>query len=265
MNIFIRKLALILLTLRKIHPTALTNKNELQLLLNKLKPVTCGKQLIRIGPEGDGGYLVPDDLAEIKACFSPGVDCMSGFEKDCAKLGMKVFMADKSVEKPSESHELFHFSKKFIGVTTNDDFMTLDDWVASSMPEPQDELLLQMDIEGSEYEVFLGASDRLLKRFRIIVVEFHLLDELWNYPFFQLLSRVFDKLLQTHSCVHNHPNNHAGFIKRGNMKIPLVTELTFLRNDRISNPSFIKTFPHPLDCDNYTTLPTLSLPECWYK
>lgn len=32
--------------------------------------------------------------------------------------------------------------------------MTLDDWVKSSMPKSQDELLLQIDIEGFEYEVF---------------------------------------------------------------------------------------------------------------
>ena len=264
MNKFIKNLVLNILSAKKIHATELTDKNKLQSLLNTLKPISCGKELIRLGPEGDGGYLVPDDLAGIKACFSPGVDCISGFESDCANMGMNVFLADNSVEKPPESHELFQFTKKYLGVTTNDNFMTLDDWVESSMPESQDELLLQIDIEGSEYEVFLGASDQLLKRFRIIVVEFHQLDQLWNAPFFNLTSRVFDKLLQTHSCVHNHPNNCCGSIKKGNIEIPLVTELTFLRNDRVNNSSFINTFPHPLDCDN-TKNPSLYLPKCWYK
>ena len=50
------------------------------------------------GPDGDGGYLVPDDLEGIVACFSPGVSNVAGFEKDCALKGMKVFMADASVE-----------------------------------------------------------------------------------------------------------------------------------------------------------------------
>jgi hypothetical protein len=179
-------------------------------------------------------------------------------------MGMAVFLADKSVENPPESHELFQFTKKYLGVTTNDEFMTLDDWVASSIPESQDELLLQIDIEGHEYEVFLAASDKLLKRFRIIVAEFHQLDQFWNKPFFDLASRVFDKLLQTHSCVHNHPNNCCGSKKNRDIEIPSVTELTFLRNDRVNNPSFISTFPHPLDCDN-TGNPSLYLPKCWYE
>jgi hypothetical protein len=264
MNKHVRTLALSVLSAKKIHTTRMTDNNELQSLLNKLKPISCGKDLIRLGPEGDGGYLVPDDLAGIKACFSPGVDLISGFESDCANMGMAVFLADKSVENPPESHELFQFTKKYLGVTTNDEFMTLDDWVASSIPESQDELLLQIDIEGHEYEVFLAASDKLLKRFRIIVAEFHQLDQFWNKPFFDLASRVFDKLLQTHSCVHNHPNNCCGSKKNRDIEIPSVTELTFLRNDRVNNPSFISTFPHPLDCDN-TGNPSLYLPKCWYE
>jgi FkbM family methyltransferase len=263
MKKFVKNLALNFLSIGKIHPARLTDKNELQALLTKLRPISCGKELIRLGPNGDGGYLVPDDLEGIKTCFSLGVGSESGFELDCANRGMNVFLADQSVEKLPDSHEKFRFTKKNISVTTNDDFMTLDDWVASSIPDSQDELLLQIDIEGYEYEVFLGASDQLLKRFRIIVAEFHQLDQLWNKPFFNLTSRVFYKLIQTHCCVHNHPNNHSGSIKRENLEIPRITELTFQRNDRVNNPSFINTFPHPLDCDN-SRKPPLYLPKCWY-
>jgi len=264
MSKFVKNLTLNILSIGNIHTTKMTGNDELQSLLNKLKPVTCGKDLIRLGPDGDGGYLVPNDLEGIKACFSPGVDRISGFESDCANMGMNVYMADKSVEKPPELHELFHFTKKYLGVTTDDDFMTLDDWVAASIPESQDDLLLQIDIEGFEYEVFLGASERLLNKFRIIAVEFHNLQELRNKPFFNLTSRVFDKLLQSHRCVHNHPNNCCGTVKYAGIEIPRVTELTFLRKDRVVKPSFISTFPHPLDCDN-TTNPPLYLPKCWYK
>ncbi len=264
MNKILKNIVLNILSNIKIHPTKLTQSNELQLLLHKLKPIYCGKELIRLGPEGDGGYLVPDDLKGVKSCFSPGVEGISGFELDCADMGMNVFLADKSVEKPSESHELFQFTKKYLGVTTNADFMTLDDWVTSSAPRIEDELLLQIDIEGFEYEVFLSASDQLMKRFRIIVVEFHQLDQFWNEPFFKLASRAFDKILQTHTCVHNHPNNWYGSIKNDNIEMPIATEITFIRNDRIHNPSFIKTFPHPLDIDN-TENASLILPKCWFQ
>jgi hypothetical protein len=242
---------------------AMTDSNKIQSLLQKLYPVSCDKELIRFGPKGDGGYLLPNDLEGIEACFSPGVAFVSGFEKDCADLGMKIFLADKSVEQPTEVHKLFSFTKKFVGVTSNDDFITMDNWVASSLPESQSDLLLQIDIEGYEYEVFLSISDKLMRRFRIIVVEFHYLKQLWNSPFFKLAARAFEKILQTHTCVHIHPNNRFGSIQKKGLDIPHLLEFTFLRNDRIANPSYQNVFPNPLDYDN-TDNPPLILPKCWY-
>ncbi len=223
-----------------------------------------GKALIRLGPRGDGGYLVPDDLAGIEACFSPGVSLVSGFEKDCADRGIKVFLADRSVEKPAESHRLFHFTRKHVGVTTSDDFMTVDDWVASSLPGSRADLILQIDIEGYEYEVFLGMSDGLMGRFRVIVAEFHQLDRLLSRPFFQLASRAFEKVLQTHTCIHIHPNNCCVPLRKRGLVIPPLAEFTFLRNDRMCNPSYANVFPHPLDVDS-TDNPHFPLPKCWYS
>ena len=263
MSKFINHITLKLLSQFKIYPARITDRSDLQLLLNKLRPVSFGKDLIRLGSKRDGGYLVPDDFEGIHACFSAGVGHTSGFELDCANMGMNVFL-DNSVEELPASHELFKFTKNYIGASTKDEFITLDDWVASSVSESLEELMLQIDIEGSEYEVLLSATDKLLNRFRIIVVEFHKLDQLWNRPFFNFTCRVFYKLLQTHSCVHNHPNNAGGSTKMGELEIPSTIELTFLRKDRVIKPSFIKTFPHPLDIDNVKKNPPLILPKCWY-
>lgn len=245
-------------------PTKMTAIGDIRFLLKKLHPLSTDKELIRLGPKGDGGYLVPNDLTGISACFSPGVSTVSGFEKDCADLGMNVYLADKSVDKPAEEHQLFHFSKKFVGVTSNDDFMTVDNWVNDSSLNSDSELLLQIDIEGYEYEVFLSISDALMRRFRVIVAEFHDVDQLWSRPFFNLASRAFDKILQTHACVHIHPNNCCGSLRKGGLEIPRVLEFTFLRLDRTGNTSYQKIFPNPLDSDN-TAKPTLELPGCWYS
>jgi len=241
----------------------MTDRSEIQSLLKTLFPLSNDKELIRLGPKEDGGYLVPNDLAGIQACFSPGVSSVSGFEKDCTDFGMKVFLADKSVEGPAFEHELFSFTKKFVGVTSTDDFMTLDNWVASSLPGTNSDLLLQMDIEGYEYEVILSTSEDLMRRFRIIVAEFHQLDQLWSKPFFNLARRAFDKVLQTHSCVHIHPNNCWRSFKKDGLEIPPGMEFTFLRNDHIKHSSYQRTFPNPLDHDN-TANPPLVLPKCWY-
>jgi hypothetical protein len=260
----LKSLLMHILGLGSTYPTELTKKAAIQSLMNRLSPISSGKKLLRLGAGGDGGYLVPDDLAGIEACFSPGVGGLSGFEKDCAQLGITVFMADRSVEQPAEAHALFHFTRKHVGVTTDDDFMTMDDWVRSSLPGSHSDLMLQIDIEGYEYETFLGMSDALARRFRIIAAEFHDLDQLWNGPFFGLASRAFDKMLQTHSCVHIHPNNCTGALEKDGLLIPSTAEFTFLRKDRIVDWSYASVFPHPLDRDNCDG-EGLRLAQCWYR
>jgi hypothetical protein len=264
MKHILKKILIDVLGLVQAFPTGLTERKQLDDLIKKLHPVSADKELVRFGPKGDGGYLIPNDLVGIEACFSPGVEFISGFEKDCADAGMMVFMADKSVDKPEILNEKFHFTKKYVGVTSSDDFMTLDDWVNISLPCSQSDLLLQIDIEGYEYETFLGMSDNLLKRFRIIVAEFHSLDQLWSRPFFMLASHVFEKILQSHVCVHMHPNNCIRLLRSHGLDIPPVCEFTFLRKDRLDSISRCTLFPHPLDCDN-TRNPHMALPTCWYE
>lgn len=252
-----------LLSIIRAFPTGMSKPVELRALLESLHPRTPDQKLIRLGPMGDGGYLVPDDLAGIQACFSPGVSFVSGFEKDCADLGMQVFLADKSVDQPADQHEKFHFTKKYLGVITDDSFMTLEHWVNSSLPGSDADLMLQADIEGYEYEVFLSASEALMKRFRVIVAEFHVLDQLFSAPFFQLARRAFEKILQTHVCVHIHPNNYRPPIQIHGISIPKIMEFTFVRKDRVHGQSYQNQFPHDLDCDNSPN-PSVVLPKCWF-
>lgn len=244
-------------------PTKTTRKSDLAKLISSLRPKATGIEFIRLGPGGDGGYLVPNDLEGIESCFSPGVSNSSDFELDCANRGMKIFLADYSVDGPATTHANFSFVKKFVGATTSDHFMTINDWVRNSPVSETSDLLLQIDIEGHEYETFLSMPDDLLKRFRIIVVEFHRLHHLWSAPFFRLASSAFGKILQTHSCVHLHPNNCRGSFYMQGLEIPKVMEFTFLRNDRFNTSSYVNSFPHPLDRDN-TKKQAIKLPECWY-
>ena len=230
-------------------------------LIRKLKPYTVEKKLIRLGPKGDGGYLVPDDLDGIEACFSPGVGQLHGFELDCLKLGMKVFLADGSVDSPGI--EGLDFIKKFIGPVNLDKFITLDSWVNFKYHDNQD-LMLQMDIESHEYLTIISMPKSLIQQFRIMIVEFHDLHKLGNSQFYKTISAAVDKLLMYHTCVHIHPNNYRKADKRLGIEIPRALELTFLRNDRFSDKFPSMTFPHELDIDS-TDNTHLPLPRIWYE
>jgi hypothetical protein len=246
------------------HVTQRTPQPDVVALIASLRPFDSGVPLIRIGPKGDGGYLVPDDLDGIDYAFSPGVATQSGFESDLAARGMQVFLADYSVDRPPVENARFSFQKKFVGCLTNDTTMTLDAWKEQSAHGHGGDLLLQMDIEGGEFDSLLNASDALLRQFRIVVVELHFLEQLFNRPFFDLVSPLFRKILQHHSVVHIHPNNCCGSVTSRGIEIPRIAEFTFYRNDRFRHRVPRTVFPHPLDSDN-TRKRTLPLPECWYR
>ena len=78
-----------------------------------MRPYETDTPLIRMGDFGDGGYLLPDDLRGIAACYSPGVSEQASFEMDMAKRGIASFMADASVEKPPLNVPGAEFLRKF--------------------------------------------------------------------------------------------------------------------------------------------------------
>ena len=51
-------------------------------LLDVLRPQPSPVPLIRVGGNWDGAYLLPDDLKNIAACFSPGVSNTKRFEDE---------------------------------------------------------------------------------------------------------------------------------------------------------------------------------------
>jgi hypothetical protein len=246
------------------HAVWRTSRANLASLIATLKPLECGKELIRVGPNGDGGYLVPDDLDGIAHAFSPCVSDESGFERELASRGTTVHLADYSVDGPAEAHPLFTFEKKFVGSFPSLTTMTMDEWSANRAAGYGGDLLLQMDIEGAEFETITNMSPELLARFRIMVIEFHYLHQLWNKPWFIQVARTFEKLLKQHSVVHIHPNNCCGSLNSRGIEIPRVAEFTFLRNDRFKHRLPQTSFPHPLDHDNTAKRPLL-LPHCWYQ
>lgn len=245
--------------------TSQTPPEDLLGLIKKLRPQDCGLDLIRIGGATDGGYLVPDDLNEIEYCFSPGVNTISDFENQLAGRGIKSFLADYSIDAPPILRREFTFDKKFLGSTNNDEFMTLAAWKNKYLSHYAKDLILQMDIEGSEYEVIFNVPDDLLDQFRIIVIEFHSLQLLFEPIMFRLLSMCFEKLLKSFEVVHIHPNNCGDSVKRGNIEIPMSMEFTFLNKKRVTSKAPVHAFPNKLDLPNAPSRRDIALPSCWYR
>jgi hypothetical protein len=237
---------------------------DIHAVLHPLKPIALATPLIRVGAQGDGGYLVPDLLGGISACFSPGVSKMADFELDLSNRGIVSFLADFSVDAPPFENPNFVFEKKFLGLSNDEKFMRFDDWVTRNQPGNSNDLLLQMDIEGAEYPVLLDVSEETLQRFSILLIEFHNFEMVFEPAGRILLNSVFQKILRHFSPVHIHPNNHSPAYHYNGVKVPSVLEFTFLRKDLVQTASHPLTFPHQLDCRNDTQQPDIVLPKHWW-
>lgn len=245
--------------------TPQTDLSKVLALIRKLRPQDCGRNLIRLGGPADGGYLIPDDLDGIEYCFSPGVGARSEFENHLADRGIKSFLADYSIETPPSLRPELTFDRKHLGSRNNEELFTLAAWKKMYLQDYSGDLLLQMDIEGAEYEVILNAPEDLLSQFRILVIEFHHLHRLFDPFCFALISSCFEKLLASFHVVHIHPNNQGAVVGRGEIEVPEILEFTFLNRKRAGAVEPQRVIPNELDARNVPGLQDLPLPACWYS
>ena len=241
-------------------------EEDIEEALKLLIPVGCTHPLVRIGGNADGAYLVPDDLESIDACFSPGVGDLVAFEQELAeKHQIPSYLCDASIANPPDGlREGFHdFAPFWLGGFDGDDTQTLDSWVMGSKHKHSKDLLLQMDIEGAEFSCLLAASDSILSRFRIVLVEFHGLERISSSRFLNTrLLPVLHKLNRHFDCVHVHPNNCSGTVEVLQATLPMVIEATYYRkNCNKGGPA--PAIPHPLDIINCPARQEILLGRPW--
>ena len=223
-----------------------------------LAPKRSPFELMRVGGNRDGAYLVPKCMSGISACFSPGVANSKDFEDELLRrYGIRSHLLDASSDvallKTPLQDGLQSFRKEWLAPESSEGSLSLDDWVGQSEPEGEKDLILQMDIEGAEYEVLLASSKSVLERFRVAVIEFHgvyrmVLGTEIEREKLRATMEVLDELFVS---VHARVNNccRIGNIPGTDLRVPEVLEVTFLRNDQFSRPTRFRNprVPHPLD------------------
>jgi hypothetical protein len=202
-------------------------------LIKKLSPFDSSFPMKRIGSKFDGGYLIPNDLSGVTAVFSPGVADNISFESYFAKKGVPVFLADASVSPPTRMPHAMSFEPLFIGNRPSPHWVSLESWVNSHVGKTVREMVLQMDIEGGEFDVISHTSSACLKRFRVIVLELHDLHRIHTKQGLKKVDSLIGKLLDTHVVVHAHANNHELPLRIQEISIPPVIELTLVEKSTI--------------------------------
>lgn len=241
--------------------------SEIEAFFERFREHYVTIELKRVGGAGDGGYLIPDILEKISHCYSPGVADSAAFELELSEqYGIISLMADASVAGPPLDNPNFRFTKRFLGNRTSGNIVTLTDWMSETTDDTVRDLILQMDIEGAEYEVLISEPESTLSKFAVLVIEFHYLDNLFEKHFLRMVTSLFEKLYKMFSICHVHPNNCCGVAEFHNFEVPRVIEVTFLRNDYSDclKSHSLPSLPHPLDERNVDSEVDIVMPDIWW-
>lgn len=147
-------------------------------LIQQLRPLGTGVERIHVGPAGDGGYLLPDDLLGVEACFSPGVDTQISVDLEIANRGLRVHLANASLAEPTDLARSVSFAPKATGLINDQQAITLDKWVNQAGENGAHDMTSPINIESVEHGVLASTTSSPPQRFRNIIIEFHFFEQL---------------------------------------------------------------------------------------
>lgn len=117
-------------------------------------------------------------------------------------------------------------------------------------------MILKVDIEGAEYDVFANLDDAILKKFRQIVIEFH---KLTDPSMKEKITTAVSNLNKTHQLVHIHANNWGHYSLCAGKLLPELLECTYVNKDNYQFVDNTRSFPTILDQPNNIRRPDVFL------
>jgi len=223
--------------------------------MNVIRPMS-GLPMSRLGRNFDGGYVLP--IVALNTCdslVSLGYGYDNSFEIDFLSLSVKnrVFLYDSSINLTEILRQLFKtfllFAKgrksnlipyvkrlikylllrlnprikytiAFIGSTNGTKFLSFSNLLKANS---NSNVILKMDIEGSEYECFESPIE-LANNVKCMVIEFHNLDTRESE-----FLRIINEIKANFTLVNTHINNFGPIINQ----LPTVIELCFIQSSLV--------------------------------
>jgi len=190
----------------------------------------------RLGKDYDGGYIIAD-IPDIKysILLAGGIEDDTSFEEDFIQKypHVKCFAFDRL---PTDNSNI-NFVKKNIGFENNEITTNLHDIINEN-----ESIFVKMDIEGGEIPWLKSLSNKQMKKFDQIIMEFH-------FPFTENEKDIFDKINTTHYLIHFHGNNCCGIRYHNGVIIPNVFECCYLHKKFFIDIPRLNIEPIPSDLD----------------
>lgn len=210
---------------------------------NLIKIKDCGLTKIRVGNEGDGGYVAYKELCEqSKVVYSFGVGNDVGFELAWVQMfpNSEIKLFDPIITALPKEHQRFTFQRYGIGLQ----FQPLD--------LVENNSTLKMDVEYDEWGALQIFKKDVLNSFSQILVEFHIIHVAPQgdlSPYFSQLYRKVTKginqdlfayyydalmfLTNNFHIFHIHANNSLPVVHCDGFTFPPLLEMSLVRKDLV--------------------------------
>jgi hypothetical protein len=216
-------------------------------VLTLLRPYDISIPKVRVGPLRDGGYV----LARVDGTpglISFGISNDVRFEKAIAEDGYRCFMYDHTIDDLPEHHTKFNFCKIGVSGTHDEGHDLLSIMSHLDRIDHSQNMLLKIDVEGAEWDVFSTIDIDDLEKFDQIVGEFHWFLQLGDEQFRKKVHESPVRITSKFTLFHVHANNcrPLGFVD--GFAVADVLEFSFIRTELIQRSPSTSIFPE--SCDN---------------
>ena len=248
-------------------------------IVSLLSPMDVeGGTYVRVGRDFDGGYVMLDNFHKenVDAAYSFGISDDVSWDEAVAGRGIDVFMFDHTIDRLPKQHPRFHYFKTGLtGRQKREQTKTLSELLHENSHATCKNLIMKMDIEGGEWDVFDETPSDVIAQFSQIVLELHgLSPDAWDRDYLSMVN-VLKKLNQTHQSIHVHANTHClqanahclhantSFVPLwiGDRVLPPLLEVTYVRRADVKDKLVANTrlFPTGIDQPTFEGLPDLYL------
>lgn len=211
----------------------------------------CEKySLVRAGKYDDGGYVMLDDFTGVDTAYSFGISDDVSWDAEMAARGLNVYMYDHTIESLPEENIRFHWRKEGVTGQYNEQLpymKTLEQFLEDNGHIDAENMILKMDIEGAEWEVFSNLDVKILEKFSQIIIEIH---DLWKQDNFFDIPEGLERLNQTHALVHIHGNNYTKYLISHGKCLPDTMECTYVLRKKYTVRNATRFFPTSIDKRN---------------
>jgi hypothetical protein len=226
-----------------------------------------GGAFARFGRPNDGGYVMVDNFSgdTVDAAYSFGVGREASWDFAIADRGIDVLMFDHTIDRSPISHPRCHHIRVGVrGARLDDRRRTLDELIQERGHAGSRRLILKVNIDGAEWDVFDQAPSASLERFAQMVIEFHRLTAAaHDERSLARIVRVLDKINHTHQSVHVHANTNMPRppVWIGSLVLPDALAVTYIRRADVAGRlrKCQRVFPTSLDQPSHGAAPGLHL------